>query len=123
MKKVVVVISAVALLLSSALFAATASAEEAAEVSAIVVTDSLNRSESPLGGSWTALGWTTGTVPAGVDTTSGWGPSNAFPNVSGAYWNAQSSDAGGGDAAGLTLKTAPSLEERYVSVWLNMPTP
>ncbi|HWN74053.1 MAG TPA: hypothetical protein VNN15_09630, partial [Solirubrobacterales bacterium] len=122
MKKVVVVVSALALLLS-AFFAATASATEAEEVSAIGVSDSLNRSESPLGGNWTALGWTTGTVPTGVDTTSGWGPTNAHPNVSGAYWNAQSSDAGGGDAAGLTLNSSPLLEERYVSVWLNMPTP
>jgi Ricin-type beta-trefoil lectin domain/Ricin-type beta-trefoil lectin domain-like len=83
--------------------------------------DSLNRSESPLsnGGKWTTLNWATA---AGQDTIGGWGPSAAFPAVNGAYWNPTFVDGRYGDAASLTMLTAPATGQ-YVSIWLNMPSP
>jgi beta-mannanase len=120
----VALVSMLALLLTIA-FAAPARADEAAEVSAVAVSDALNRTESPLAaaGNWTALNWAGGTLPAGRDTTSGWGPLDASPAVSGAYWFAQTSDAGGGNAAGLTLNVSPTAAGNYASVWLDMPSP
>jgi hypothetical protein len=122
MKKALAALTVLIALLLPAAFAAPAGANEAEEVSAVAVTDPLNRSENPLsnGGQWQVLNWAAST---GVDTTSGWYTSSAHPTVVGAYWNAQASDAGGGDAAGLTMSAGPSIESRYLSVWLNMPSP
>ncbi|MFL5832644.1 MAG: glycosyl hydrolase [Solirubrobacterales bacterium] len=117
-------VAVLSVLLGLAAVAAPASASEAAEVSAVPVVDPLNRSESPLSnsGKWTALNWSTGTVKAGQDTASGWGPSDAFSNVNGASW-ATSIPSGAKSAAGVTLNTSPGNAERYVSVWLDMPSP
>ena len=92
------------------------------EIGVLPTLDSLKRSESPLsgGGKWTALNWAAGT---GQGTTSGWGPSNAFPTANGAYWNPANVDGRFGDAAALTMQTGPGISERYVSIWLNMPNP
>ena len=60
---------------------------------------------------------------AGQDRTGGWGPASAFPTVTGAYWNPVSVDGRFGDAATLTMLTAPGLSERYVSIWIDMPNP
>lgn len=98
----------------------------AAAVAAVPVVDPLNRTEATLsnGGKWLPLSWAGGTVKAGHDATSGWGPANAFPNIQGAYWDPiQASDAGGGDASGLVLNLSPDNPERYISIWLNMPNP
>ncbi|HEX6153584.1 MAG TPA: hypothetical protein VFZ19_08695, partial [Solirubrobacterales bacterium] len=123
MNKFLVALLVLVALLLPAAFAAPASADEAAEVSAIGVTDPLNRSENPLsnGGQWQTLSWAAGT---GVDTSAGWYTSTAYPTVLGAYWQGgQTSDAAGGDAVGLTMSTGPGNQDRYVSVWLNMPSP
>ncbi len=105
--------------------APAAAASEGGRVAAVGVLDALNRTESKLsnGGKWSALGWSGGTAPTGQDTTSGWGPSDAFSTVNGAYWNSSTFSDAKGDASGLTLNSSPSIEERYVAVWLNMPEP
>jgi RHS repeat-associated protein len=92
----------------------------------IAVLDDLNRNESPLSGAgkWSALSWSGGTVKPGRVTTAGWGPSNAFSTINGAYWNpATYSDSAAGDAAAITMQTAPGISQRYVALWLNMPNP
>jgi len=117
-------VAVLSVLLALAAVAAPASASEAAEVSAVPVVDPLNRTESSLSnsGKWTALNWSSGTVKAGQDTTSGWGPSDAFAAVNGASW-ATSIPSGTKSAAGVTLNVSPGNAERYVSVWLDMPSP
>ncbi|MGN6585876.1 MAG: glycosyl hydrolase, partial [Solirubrobacterales bacterium] len=97
------------------------------EISALPVLDALNRSELPLSnsGKWAALGWDAEvTYKTGQDTTSGWGPVSAYPNVAGAYWTPTAfSDSGGGEAAAITMKAGPELENRYVALWLDMSEP
>jgi RHS repeat-associated protein len=90
------------------------------------VLDALDRAELPLsgGGKWSPLAWSAGTQKTGTDTTAGWGPFNPFPTVNGAFWSPSTfSDSGAGDAAAVTMQTAPGLAERYISLWLNMPNP
>lgn len=84
--------------------------------------DALNRTELPLsgGGDWSPLSWAANT---GLDTTSGWAPTNAFPTVNGAFWAPATIVEKGGDAAALTMQTSPGIEGRYVSIWLGMPNP
>jgi hypothetical protein len=122
MKKALVAITVLLALLLPALYATVAQAEE---VWSVAIKDELTRTESPLSyeGRWQPLNWSGGTVKAGRDTTAGWGPSNAFPTVNGAYWSYLASDAAGGDAVGLTVNASPEVAERYVSVWLDMPNP
>jgi len=116
-------IIAFALLLFS-LAVAPAQADDAKETAHIYSPDALSREEAPLKSfGWAALGWAGGTVPTGQVTTSGWGPQNAFPAVSGAYWYAPLTDSGGRAGVGLRVNTSPGLENRYVSVWLHMPNP
>lgn len=94
------------------------------ELTTLPTLDALNRSESPLsnGGKWSALSWASGTA-AGADTTSGWGPSNAFPTVNGAYWNPSTFSDNTGSAAAVTMQVSPGIAERYVALWLDMPSP
>jgi RHS repeat-associated protein len=92
----------------------------------ITVLDDLDRNESPLSNEdkWSPLAWSGGTVKPGRVTTAGWGPSNAFSTINGAYWNqATYSDSAAGDAAAITMQVAPAISQRYVSLWLNMPNP
>src|SRR6185436_2975280 len=102
-----------------------ATADTPAGLTQLPTLDELNRSETPLsnGGKWSAVSWAIGTK-TGQDTTSGWGPYNSFAEgANGAYWNpATFKDAGNGDAAAITMQTAPG-KERYVSLWLNMSSP
>jgi RHS repeat-associated protein len=96
------------------------------ELARLSTLDPLNRSETPLsnGGKWSALSWAGGTNKTGSDTTSGWGPWDGFSTVNGAYWNPSTfSAAGTGDAAEITIETAPGAAERYIALWLNMPSP
>lgn len=112
----------VAIIMLLGLVPATAVAGTSEELAQLPTVDALNRSENPLsnGGKWTKLNWAT---VAGQDTLNGWGPANSFPTVNGAYWNPAVVDGRYGDAAALTMQTAPGVSERYVSVWLNMPGP
>ncbi len=89
--------------------------------------DAFATAESPVsnGGRWSKLSWASyaGRV-AGSGTTGGWGPSEAFPTVNGAYWNPASfADAGEGVAVAATLSVSPSSSERFFSLWLDMSEP
>jgi hypothetical protein len=110
------------LLLLMGVTTASAAAGTGEEIDVLPTADALNRSESPLsgGGKWTTLNWASG---AGTDTTSGWGPSGAFPAVNGAFWNPRAVDGRYGDAAALTMQVSPTASANYVSIWLNMPSP
>jgi len=115
-------------LLVFGLSVAQASGSTGSEIAGLPILDSLNRTESPLSnsGKWSALKWDNSTsgTNTGRDTTSGWGPSDAYPTVNGAYWNPVTfSDSGVGDAAEITMKSSPSNASRYVALWLDMPSP
>lgn len=93
----------------------------------LTVVNSFETNESPLSGSgtWTALNWANGTSGHNTGRVfSGWGPFDAYPTVNGAYWNkATFVDTGAGTAAAATLAEKPSNTSRYVSLWLDMPSP
>jgi len=49
---------------------------------------------------------------------------DAFSSVNGAFWqNAGFADTGAGDAVVATQKQNPTIAERYLSLWLDMPNP
>ncbi len=96
-------------------------------IEGLPLVDSFATSENPLSGAgtWTQLG--TASHPGRVVASAGsggWGPSQAFPAVNGAFWNG-SSFATGDDGAGVaaTLSESPSLTDRYFSLWLDMAEP
>jgi hypothetical protein len=109
------------------LIATPAFAGIAEEVNVLPTLDALNRSESPLsnGGKWGALSWDTSASGhnTGQDTASGWGPYDAFSTVNGAYWTPATFNDVSGDAVSVTMNTSPGNVERYVSLWLDMPSP
>ena len=111
----------------SGLIATPAFAGTAEEVNVLPTIDALNRSESPLSnsGKWGALSWDTSASShnTGQDTASGWGPYDAFSTVNGAYWTPATFNDVSGDAASVTMNTSPGNVERYVSLWLDMPSP
>jgi hypothetical protein len=98
------------------------------QINSLPVLDALNRSESPLsnGGKWSALNWATNSSghATGQDTTAGWGPYDAFVSGSnGAYWNPSTFSDASGSAAAITMQAYPEIAERFVSIWLDMPSP
>src|SRR5881394_3965666 len=98
------------------------------QINSLPVLDALNRSESPLsnGGKWSALNWATNSSghATGQDTTTGWGPYDAFVSGSnGAYWNPSTFSDASGSAAAITMQANPEVAERYLSLWLDMPSP
>jgi len=109
-------------------FASTpALAGTAEEIAVLPTVDPLNRSEDPLsnGGKWSALAWSSSASgrSTGRDTTSGWGPYDAFPVVNGAFWNPATFTDTTGNAIATTMQIAPGVLERHVALWLNMPNP
>ena len=89
----------------------------------MAVTDPFNGTTSAVSNfssNWSALGWAS---EKGLDRTTGWGPSNAYPTVTGAYYAPTVSDVGSGVADVATMSENPSLESRYFSLWLDMSTP
>lgn len=109
------------------LTSAPASASTAEEISALPTLDALNRSEEVLSnsGKWSALAWDSSATGhnTGRDTTTGWGPYDAFATVNGAYWNPATFNDKAGNAAAITMQTGPGNSERYVALWLDMTTP
>lgn len=110
------------------LVAAHGDADEATDISALPVLDGFNRTESPLSlsGNWAPLKWDTSASGhnTGAVTTEGWRVLDASPTINGAYWAAKSfKDEGNGDAVSMKMVTAPASENRYLSLWLNMPSP
>jgi RHS repeat-associated protein len=126
-RKLLLSLLTVALALSALALAPTpALAATADEILAMPVTDPLNRTENPLSneGKWKALNWSGGSKPTGQDTTSGWGPSDAYSTINGAYWSPSTyADTKVGDAAAITMQTSPGSASRYASLWLNMSSP
>ena len=85
--------------------------------------DAFRTVENPLsgGGRWSRLAWASNT---GRVASGGWTPASIYPVVSGAYWNpATFADAGRGVAVAGTLSVGPELNERWFSLWLDMPEP
>jgi hypothetical protein len=102
--------------------------DPATAVNSLPILDALNRSENPLsnGGKWSALNWATKSSnhATGQDTTAGWGPYDAFLTGSnGAYWNPSTFSDTSGSAAAITMQAYPEIAERYISLWLDMPSP
>ena len=116
-----------ALLCASLAMSAPVLASTEEEIGALPTLDALNRSESPLsnGAKWAALGWDSSTsgTNTGRVTSTGWGPSDAFPTINGAYWRQMAFSDSYGEAAAATMTASPGISERYVSLWLDMPTP
>jgi RHS repeat-associated protein len=104
---------------------AVARAGTAEETTVLPVVDPLNRTEAPLsnGGKWSRLGWASGVQPAGQDTTTGWTGYDGFPTVNGAYWNPADYSDAYGSAAAVTMQEGAGYEERYLSLWIDMPDP
>ncbi len=96
------------------------------QLGAMPVTHPFNGSSSSLAdfaSKWSALGWAVGPPPKGEDSLSGWRPVEAFPSPAGAYYNPSLTDTGEGVAAVATLSGAPTIAERYFSLWLDMNAP
>jgi hypothetical protein len=91
------------------------------------VTDPFDASASSLANfesNFSTLGWAAGSTPKGQDTSTGWGPKDAFFfGLNGTYYSPNLSDVGWGVAAVATLAHDPSNTSRYFSLWLDMPTP
>ena len=101
--------------------------ETSAKLGSLSVLDAFATEENPLsgGGRWTQLSFAsaTGRV-AGSGSTGGWGPLSSYPTVNGAYWNAaRYADEGSGAAVAGTLSVGPGSNERWFSLWLDMPEP
>jgi hypothetical protein len=95
-------------------------------LTAMKLTDPFNETTSAVsnfGSSWSALGWSGGTTPKGLDRTTGWGPFDAYSTVNGAYFQPIVTDAGSGIADQVTMSTNPGSTNSYFSLWLDMPTP
>ena len=103
------------------------SASTGSEIGVLPTLDPLNRTESPLSnsGKWSALAWDNSTSGhnTGRDTTSGWGPYDAYSTINGAYWNPSTFRDKTGSAAAITMQTSPGSAGRYVALWLDMSSP
>lgn len=98
----------------------TFSAGTPGELSGMAVTDPFNGTTSAVSSftsNWAALGWA---AEKGLDRTTGWGPSAAYPTVTGAYFLPAVTDVGSGVADVATMSEAPNAEGRYFSLWLDM---
>lgn len=98
----------------------------ASHLGSMKTTDPFNETTSAVsnfGSNWAALGWAGGTVPKGLNRTTGWGPSNAYSTVNGAFFQPIVTDVGSGVANQVTMSTNPGNVGRYFSLWLDMPTP
>lgn len=118
-------VSALLVLSILGITASSAVAGTAEEISVLPTVDTLKRTESPLssGGKWAPLSWSYGSNP-GRATTTGWGPSTLYETgTNGAYWTQRTFSDDSGNAAAITMQTSPGGESRWVSLWLNMPSP
>jgi hypothetical protein len=93
------------------------------DLGALAVTDQFNSSAttvSNFSSNWSVLGWAS---EKGLNRSSGWGPSGAYPTVAGAYYAPTAGEVGSGVADVATMSEAPLNEGRYFSLWLDMSTP
>jgi hypothetical protein len=98
-------------------------AEQLAELPLTEPFDGGAESLARFGSEWAALGWAGGGTPKGSNTSTGWRAQNNYPYLNGAYRGATVSDAGWGLAAAATMAVNPASASRYLSLWLDMPTP
>jgi hypothetical protein len=101
-------------------------APTSAQLGGMIVTDPFNgttTAASDFANGWSPLGWAGGSVPKGLDRTNGWGPSDAYSTVNGAFYGRTLSDVGPGLAAVATMVNNPGNVSRYFSLWLDMTTP
>jgi hypothetical protein len=95
---------------------------------AMHLTDPFNgtsNSVSNFSANWTALGWAASTPPKGEVRTNGWGPSEAYPAINGAFYGPTVTDVGTGVADVATLASGPgnNFPGRYTGLWLDLQTP
>lgn len=117
--------SALLILVVMGFAASPATAGTAEEISVLPTLDNLKRTESPLsnGGKWAPLSWAYSSLSGRV-TSTGWAPSTAYEiGTNGAYWTSRTLVDDSGDAAAVTMQTSPGGENRWISLWLNMPNP
>jgi hypothetical protein len=94
-----------------------------AQLAGLAVThpfDGSSPSVAAFASSWSALGWAS---PKGEDSTTGWRSLSSYPASNGAYYSTAATDSGPGIAAVAKLAVKPTGTGRYISVWLDMPTP
>jgi Ca2+-binding RTX toxin-like protein len=111
---------------SDVIFKTTSLPVTGAQLLAMPVTHPFNGSTASLSdfaSKWAALGWAVGPPPKGEDSVGGWHPVEAFPSPAGAYFTPSLTDTGEGVAAVATLAGAPTITERYFSLWLDMTSP
>jgi hypothetical protein len=107
--------------LSASAGAATTVAQKIAALPTIQPFNGEATSLSQFGASWSQVGFA---VEKGRDTTAGWRPPWAYPNVNGAFYGAASYTATtGGAAAAVTMAAGPATTSRTFSLWLDMPSP
>jgi hypothetical protein len=94
-----------------------------AEMGVTEIFDGSSASLERFSANWSTLGWASGTTPKGSDTSTGWGPVDAYPTQNGTYYNSSISDAGSGLGVVATMALNPKNANRYFSLWLDMPTP
>jgi sugar lactone lactonase YvrE len=106
----------------------TKAVSTATQLAGMAVTEPFDGSSESLerfGSAWSALGWAEKSIipnPKGSDTTTGWMP-QSYPTVTGAFYGSSVSDSGWGLGAVATMAVNPGNENRYFSLWLDMPTP
>lgn len=116
---------ALLILLFAGLVTDSADAVTSTNINNIPVLDTFNRSEIPLsnGGKWAPLQWATNPGYTSTTGNPGWIPYNGYPTINGAYWTPAKFGSGVGDAAAMTMSTAPGAANRYLALWLNMSNP
>jgi hypothetical protein len=82
--------------------------------------DGSTSSLSNFSSSWTALSWT---GKKGEDSKTGWRAIDAFPTVNGPFYAKSVAPSASGIATVATVAGAPTISERYFSLWLGMPSP
>jgi Ca2+-binding RTX toxin-like protein len=95
-------------------------ATQLAKLPVVEAFDGSSASLSNVGANWLKLGWSYG---KGEDAVTGWRPIEAFPTDYGAVYSKPVSASANGIATVATLAQAPTIAERYFSVWLGMGTP
>lgn len=101
-------------------------ATSATRLNGMATTDPFNATNSAVsnfGTNWSALGWSAGAKPKGQDNTNGWGPSDAYPTINGAYFAPTLTDPGPGLAVIATMAASPGSEGRSFSLWLDLTNP
>jgi sugar lactone lactonase YvrE len=82
--------------------------------------DGSSASLADFSANWSTPSWASGSTPKGQDTSTGWGPVDAYPTVNATYFKPTITDGGGGIATVATLAARPSTTNHYFSLWLDL---